>query len=379
MDKLTKEEIKVLFETINNNDDEINNILLQDAEMNNEIQNAIIMATKTFKKKRISMKGFVEKTIPQYSEKKFVKHFRIKRNLYKSLTKRYEKSLDYPNHIAQKLCSAPKSMALFLWFAGHPCSFRSVGRRFDLSISSVSRVIERCMMFLSKLSPKVIKWPDEEQKLQTSEFFKNKAGFLKAIGCIGGRRFTFDPAVSNKKEYIDHNGNPSICVQAVCNEDKKFVDVQIGFPGSSSKSWVFQNSDMAHKLTECGEYYVLGDSAYPCTDNLVTPYRDIGYLTIEQKEFNEKLSSCLTSVVDQSFEMLKQRFPQINYCKLRGIPKICHFIRACCVLHNMTSEDDLNFALEPEEVQTETVELQMGDIAKGNVVRNKICQDMRNQ
>lgn len=53
--------------------------------------------------------------------------------------------------------------------------------------------------------------------------------------------------------------------------------------------------------------------------------------------------------VEHTFGILKQRFRKLYYCKLKGISYLCHFIRACCVLHNLSHESDL------EAFQNETV------------------------
>lgn len=90
------------------------------------------------------------------------------------------------------------------------------------------------------------------------------------------------------------------------------------------------------------DFYILGDSAYPCNRYIITPYRDNGHLSGAKKRFNIKLSSARVTI-EHTFGILKQRFRQLYYCKLRGIEKLCHFIRACCVLHNLANEDDFDF------------------------------------
>lgn len=85
--------------------------------------------------------------------------------------------------------------------------------------------------------------------------------------------------------------------------------------------------------------HLLGDSAYACSDHLLTPYRDNGHLTARQKNFNRKLSSCRV-YIEHTFGLLKQRFRQLYYCKLRGLKYLCHFIRATCVLHNLCDMED---------------------------------------
>lgn len=44
--------------------------------------------------------------------------------------------------------------------------------------------------------------------------------------------------------------------------------------------------------------------------------------------------------IEQTFDMLKQRFRQLCHCKLKGVEKLCQFVSACCVLHNLADGND---------------------------------------
>ncbi|KAI8117724.1 putative nuclease HARBI1 [Lucilia cuprina] len=276
--------------------------------------------------------------------------------------------------IKDKRLSAREHLAVFLWFAGHEgTSFRDLSDRFNISTSTVSVIIDRVCNFLSNMSPNVIKWPNEEQKVTSSTAFKNECGFSKVIECIDGTHITIDKPLNLKNQYIDRKGNVSICMQEICNEKKKFISIFVGYPGSSHDSWIYQNSTIFNKINSyCGENYLLGDSAYPCSKHLITPYRDNGHLTI-----NIKLSSARVSI-EHTFGILKQRFRQLYYCKLKGVKKVCHFIRACCVLHNISSENDLDFIYVNSETNShEVVILPQEEHITGNAFRELICSEIQ--
>lgn len=84
----------------------------------------------------------------------------------------------------------------------------------------------------------------------------------------------------------------------------------------------------------------LGDAAYPCLPQLITPYRDNGHLTQAQRNFNRIYSQCRISV-EHGFGILKQRFRQLYFFKLKNMQFIVKFIFACCVLHNLADMNDL--------------------------------------
>lgn len=131
----------------------------------------------------------------------------------------------------------------------------------------------------------------------------------------------------------------------------------MGYPGSVHDSRVFRSSPLAASLEEkCGNLYILGDSGYPCLANLLTPFKDRGELTRRQRNYNAKLCSN-RYIVEHCFGLLKQRFRQLFHIKLRKIPDIVHFIRACCVLHNLALEDDNQLNLLDEIDANEQIEV----------------------
>ncbi|XP_017491414.1 PREDICTED: uncharacterized protein LOC108379568 [Rhagoletis zephyria] len=194
--------------------------------------------------------NYAEQIVPTYSEKEFRTNFRISRSLFENLSERFLHSRQYKKLREDKRLSHRVHLLVFLWFAGHEaCSNRDLGDRFDLCLSAVTNVISRVTMFISSLSPDVIKWPTEDKKRATSEFFNRKCFFSKAIGCIDGTHIRIDPPKTGKDDYIDRKGITSICLQGICNEDIKLINIFVGYPGSSYDSWVFTNSTIYDKLS----------------------------------------------------------------------------------------------------------------------------------
>lgn len=166
-------------------------------------------------------------------------------------------------------------------------------------------------------------------------------------------------------------------MQAVCDSKYVIRDVFIGYPGSVHDARVFRNSSLCGTLQQkCGDHYILADSAYPCLRNLLTPYQDNGHLNDIEKNYNFTLSKCRI-VIEHTFGILKQKFRQLYHLKLRNIDTICHFIRATCVLHNLSvSSNDIYL----DEIDVENNEVQ-DDVpnAAGNQFRNYIAIVLFNQ
>lgn len=197
---------------------------------------------------------------------------------------------------------------------------------------------------------------------------------------MDGTHIQIDPPKRSKDDYINRKKIISICLQAICDANRKFIDICVGYPGSVHDSRVFENSDIYQRLPNaCGNYIILADSAYRCTQYVLTPYRDNGRMTREQKKFNMVFSSGRV-IVEHSFGNLKNKFRQLRYCKLRGVDKICHFVRACVVLHNMIDGQEPFDEENQEPVDVNNEEVYDGpDLAGGAALRNQLCAQLFGQ
>ncbi|WAR19619.1 HARB1-like protein [Mya arenaria] len=134
----------------------------------------------------------------------------------------------------------------------------------------------------------------------------------------------------------------------VCDSSFRFLNVVAKWPGSVHDARIFRESELCQQL-ESGALngYILGDSGYPSKPYLLTPY----LATRSQKQERYNRAQVRTHVViEQSFGILKRRFPCLSY-GLRVEPEICcTIIVACVFLHNfglsngdtLDSNDDFN-------------------------------------
>ena len=96
-----------------------------------------------------------------------------------------------------------------------------------------------------------------------------------------------------------------------------------------------------------GNSHILGDAAYPLKRWLLTPFRDNGRLTAQQRRYNTAHSSTRT-VVERSIGLFKNRLRKLkkkmDVDKIEDIPEI---IVSSCILHNICIiEDDIDDFLD---------------------------------
>lgn len=135
----------------------------------------------------------------------------------------------------------------------------------------------------------------------------------------------------------------------------------MGYPGSVHVARVFRTSDLFGTLEEkCRDLHILGDSAYPLMFNLLTPFSDRGQLNRNQVKYNMLLSSNRITI-EHCNGLLKQKWRHLYHLKMRSIETAVHFIRACCVLHNLGLND--NF-IANVNVDDEPLEININDVAE---------------
>ncbi|XP_066603775.1 putative nuclease HARBI1 [Prorops nasuta] len=322
--------------------------------------------------------------VNKYSDNEFQRNFRLQRNTYNKLKNLYEKS-----HFCQNLCNEraiPNDGKLlsFLWFAGNKCSIRDVASRFNMAESTFHLVCNNIMEFLNNLAKSIIKFPETiEEKTEISNEFKTINNFPGILGCIDGTYITIrTPAHKIKSTYVNRHDIPSLTLQAICDAKKMFLDVFTGPPSKIHDARIFKLSFISSILPDiCGnEWHILGDAAYPIKKYLITPYRDYGNLTEEQRNFNYKFSACRVKI-ENAFGLLKGRFRQLLRLDFHTVYRSCKFIIACCALHNLCifNEDNLDDLLEEIEEPFQNFENICeenhgnNDKALGEEKRNFLC------
>ena len=115
-----------------------------------------------------------------------------------------------------------------------------------------------------------------------------------------------------------------------------FTNVVARWPGSTHDSHIFRTSAVGRQLEggshRLEEGVLLGDSGYPCTPFLITPYSQPQSPSQEQFNRAHKTTRC---VIERSFGLLKHRF-HILHSEIRMSPdRVCIITAGCFVLHNI--------------------------------------------
>ncbi|KAI4462210.1 hypothetical protein MML48_5g00003283 [Holotrichia oblita] len=287
-------------------------------------------------------------TIATYSDKEFLRHFRVNRDVVNEIVERFKNSKQFTYQSGNYGKLTPLKFVLaFLWFAGHQtASFRDIAKRFRITTSSLFRVITRISEFLNDLSSEFIKWPSAEELHDIEKNFRHEQSFPGAVGVVDVQQIITSKIVRKTTSPLQKKGPNFFQLQIVCDHRRKLLDIFAERVDSIDGRKIFEDSPLSSSLPEkCKETFIIGSSTYPCSQHLLTPFKNIHQLNSIEKNFNEKITQN-RKLTQNCFAMLKQRFPQLCHVRLRNIDTIVNFIRACCVLHNIALGDNFVFIEE---------------------------------
>lgn len=187
-----------------------------------------------------------------------------------SFSDRLELSGFIPSHSSGvRPLSAKFSLLLFLWYIANTEPLRTLSDRFDVSISSVFRVLRRTMKWLLTELDTIIQWPQGRNVRVVCEKFSTKQGIQNILGAIDGTHIRIQKSASNVRDYINRKKYFSICLQAVVDANMRFTNIYCGEPGFLHDSRVLRRSPLYETASLNpaelfpDETFLLGDSAYP--------------------------------------------------------------------------------------------------------------------
>ncbi|KYN29980.1 PREDICTED: uncharacterized protein LOC108760004 [Trachymyrmex cornetzi] len=105
------------------------------------------------------------------------KNLRLHRNVAITLIDELAESGILPSHsFGRPKISAEWSLFITLWFLANTEPYRTLSDRFDVSISSIFRVIRRVITWILTKLDNIIEWPEGESLIAAAQGFQNKKG-----------------------------------------------------------------------------------------------------------------------------------------------------------------------------------------------------------
>lgn len=211
----------------------------------------------------------------------------------------------------------------------------------------MSRNFERFVVALNQISTRLITWPTKERRKIIKKKFEQAGGLPNNIGVIDAVYIPIKAPKKDKEIFMTNANGYAFIAQGICDSDYKFIDVFVGYPGSSTDTEIFENSPIYEDILEKkddffddGEY-IIGDEAYSILDWCVPPYNYDEDLTTEVKYFNDAHLE-QSNFIRKSWAALFGRFERLKYLDINRNDLIPATVLACCVLHNICIDHEKN-------------------------------------
>ena len=234
------------------------------------------------------------------------------------------------------------------------------------------------------LAEKII-FPSTESEINRIENgFKKLEKIPNVIGAIDGSHISIKAPHLFPVDYFNRKGFYSIVLQAVVDHKKRFLDICVGWPGSTHDSRILTNSSLYDKFnnqnnlvtTPFNNKYILGDGGYPNLSWLIVPYKNVSRQLIQKQTYFNLKHSQTRIKVEQAFGLLKGRWRCLLHNLEVSFEIVSHIITACCILHNICEERCDFLPLEEQHHDTGTDingETNASETSEGNAIRNAIC------
>ena len=323
----------------------------------------LLLGVLAHRRQHVRIAGFAEDVVPRYHPEDFRQHFRVSRRTASILVTALGHCRGIPRASdPQRRGILPvdveKQLLVTLWFLATQEPFRSIGDRFGICNATAYRIVKRVISVINRnWTPKIIRWPkDSASARYVIDGFQGRRGLQGVLGAIDGSHIAIKAPRSNQDAYINRKCFHSIVLQAVCDHRMFFRDCFAGYPGSTHDARVLKNSDLYDRITESVDTlflfgsYLLGDSAYPLSSWLMTPYKDNGHLSEKQRNYNF-LHSSTRMAIERAFALLKGRFRRLKYVDIDRLEDVPDIILATCTLHNICimSENDIEHFVDSDD------------------------------
>jgi DDE superfamily endonuclease len=159
-----------------------------------------------------------------------------------------------------------------------------------------------------------------------------------------------------KKFFCGRKKKFGLNMQATCDHEKRFLDIYLGHPASTSDYLAFCSSPLFCSLETDGfmkpGLCVFGDNAYVNTSYMATPYKAVKEGS--KDAYNYFHSNCRITI-ECAFEMLVHRWGIL--CKpmstMLPIAKVTALVRCLCRLHNFCIDERLLQMVNPIDFPSE--------------------------
>lgn len=283
------------------------------------------------------------------------------------------------NHVETRgaALSCVEKMEIFLRSLGDPGFQVGVAADIGVHQTTVSKIVAEVATKIVEKKNVWISFPRTPHEVEQAKEGWHIQGAIGALDCTHIR---ITKPQFHGEEYLNRKNFYSINVQATCNHKEIFTSVDASWPGSVHDNRVWRNSDTCRNFSgNNNEACLLGDQGYGITPWLLVSYRNPNN---EIERFYNRVHNVDRVKIERCFGQLKRRFPMLHYTLRLKTDRICTYITAGFILHNVAKylKDPDDFDPIDEDEEAYHINIPVGDALHvrqlGQQRRNVIAEEL---
>ncbi|KAE9138852.1 hypothetical protein PF010_g820 [Phytophthora fragariae] len=174
----------------------------------------------------------------------FRNYFRVTRTAFATLLIKLGPAIEKKTTYFGKPLSVEVRLAVFLYFAGHGCSLNMLRSQLGIGKSTASGILREVSKGIVGLMKSYISFPTQRvELLKLSMEFEDGYGIPGCVGALDGCQIPIVQLSAPKSEkFYNRKGFDSLNMSAVVDRSRRFLDVDVRWPGSVGDNRVFSNS-----------------------------------------------------------------------------------------------------------------------------------------
>lgn len=274
----------------------------------------------------------------------FLESFRVDRLVVERIERHIGRFIQRNTRRSHAL-SVRQQILVTLHFLGNGSLYHLNGYSLGLSKSTICQCIHIvCGLIMRYVMPLYVRWPSNANDIDMK--FQRRAGFPHVKGIIDGTLIHIDAPHFDEPIYVSRHNKHAINLLVVSGPQHEFFYASAKCPGSFHDSRCLQVSSLWQSWQTNGwrpgndnRSIILGDSAYPLTNWLMTPTIRLAnrqpHLDNACERYLRKHRST-RFMVENAIGILKHQF----YCMRYGFrftqpARVVAAIYTCIALHNM--------------------------------------------
>ena len=185
--------------------------------------------------------------------------------------------------------------------------------------------------------------------------FQGLWDYPHCCGAIDGKHVVMVAPGNSGSLYYNYKGTFSVVLLALVGPNYEFITIDVGYYGHNNDAGIFSNSRFGRSFIggtlslpepevlpdapSLGAlpYVIVGDDAFPLTENLMKPYTRKNGMELSKKIYNYRLSRG-RRIVESAFGIMAARW-RVFQTKIAVLPETTvEIIKAATVLHNYMRE-----------------------------------------